>query len=203
MAHTGDVATIGITDFAVKHDRRSISIFAAWQKLTAGQPFGVVSVKAASDMYSPSPAVSIKYETADLKPLTTRRRRLVAEGQAHRRTCRPADDRRYESTGRQPLRRFVWTHFWLPIRRAGLQILHTRVSLYVERLCPNDRPEKAGKTRSRGSEARRCRGCGFRRGHVNHEQATAGDRFIPKRRGVVEHGRSTAAGNCRGTSSGC
>jgi len=52
----GDVATIGITDFAVKAltDLVYIDLPAAGKKLTAGQPFGVVeSVKAASDMYSP------------------------------------------------------------------------------------------------------------------------------------------------------
>ena len=52
----GDVATIGITDFAVKAltDLVYIDLPAPGKKLTAGQPFGVVeSVKAASDMYSP------------------------------------------------------------------------------------------------------------------------------------------------------
>lgn len=52
----GDVATVGITDFAVKAltDLVYIDLPPAGKKLTAGQPFGVVeSVKAASDMYSP------------------------------------------------------------------------------------------------------------------------------------------------------
>ena len=52
----GDVATIGITDCAVKAltDLVYIDLPAPGKKLTAGQPFGVVeSVKAASDMYSP------------------------------------------------------------------------------------------------------------------------------------------------------
>ena len=52
----GDVATIGITDFAVKAltDLVYIDLLAPGKKLNAGQPFGVVeSVKAASDMYSP------------------------------------------------------------------------------------------------------------------------------------------------------
>ena len=52
----GDVATIGITDFAVKAltDLVYIDLPAPGKTLTAGQPFGVVeSVKAASDMYSP------------------------------------------------------------------------------------------------------------------------------------------------------
>jgi glycine cleavage system H protein len=52
----GDVATIGITDFAVKAltDLVYIDLPVPGKKLTAGQPFGVVeSVKAASDMYSP------------------------------------------------------------------------------------------------------------------------------------------------------
>jgi glycine cleavage system H protein len=53
---TGDVATIGITDFAVKAltDLVYIDLPAPGKKLKAGEPFGVVeSVKAASDMYSP------------------------------------------------------------------------------------------------------------------------------------------------------
>ena len=53
---SGDVATIGITDFAVKAltDLVYIDLPARGKKLTAGEPFGVVeSVKAASDMYSP------------------------------------------------------------------------------------------------------------------------------------------------------
>jgi glycine cleavage system H protein len=52
----GDVATIGITDFAVKAltDLVYIDLPAAGKKVEAGKPFGVVeSVKAASDMYSP------------------------------------------------------------------------------------------------------------------------------------------------------
>ncbi len=52
----GDVATIGITDFAVKAltDLVYIDLPGAGKKLKAGEPFGVVeSVKAASDMYSP------------------------------------------------------------------------------------------------------------------------------------------------------
>jgi len=52
----GDVATIGITDFAVKAltDLVYIDLPGAGKKLRAGEPFGVVeSVKAASDMYSP------------------------------------------------------------------------------------------------------------------------------------------------------
>lgn len=52
----GDVATIGITDFAVKAltDLVYIDLPAVGKKLKAGEPFGVVeSVKAASDMYSP------------------------------------------------------------------------------------------------------------------------------------------------------
>lgn len=52
----GDVATIGITDFAVKAltDLVFIDLPAAGKKVEAGKPFGVVeSVKAASDMYSP------------------------------------------------------------------------------------------------------------------------------------------------------
>jgi glycine cleavage system H protein len=56
VALNGDVATIGITDFAVKAltDLVYIDLPAAGKKLRAGEPFGVVeSVKAASDMYSP------------------------------------------------------------------------------------------------------------------------------------------------------
>ncbi len=52
----GDVATIGITDLAVKAltDLVYIDLPAAGKKLKSGEPFGVVeSVKAASDMYSP------------------------------------------------------------------------------------------------------------------------------------------------------
>jgi glycine cleavage system H protein len=52
----GDVATIGITDFAVKAltDLVYIDLPPAGKKLKTGEPFGVVeSVKAASDMYSP------------------------------------------------------------------------------------------------------------------------------------------------------
>jgi glycine cleavage system H protein len=53
---SGDVATVGITDFAVKAltDLVYIDLPACGKKLKAGEPFGVVeSVKAASDMYSP------------------------------------------------------------------------------------------------------------------------------------------------------
>lgn len=52
----GDIATIGITDFAVNAltDLVYIDLPAKGKKLEAGKPFGVVeSVKAASDMYSP------------------------------------------------------------------------------------------------------------------------------------------------------
>ena len=56
VALEGDLATIGITDFAVKAltDLVYIDLPAPGKKLKAGEPFGVVeSVKAASDMYSP------------------------------------------------------------------------------------------------------------------------------------------------------
>ena len=56
LALEGDVATIGITDFAVKAltDLVYIDLPPVGKKLKAGEPFGVVeSVKAASDMYSP------------------------------------------------------------------------------------------------------------------------------------------------------
>lgn len=52
----GDVATIGISDFAVNAltDLVYIDLPAKGKLLEAGKPFGVVeSVKAASDMYSP------------------------------------------------------------------------------------------------------------------------------------------------------
>ncbi|MBI3864056.1 MAG: glycine cleavage system protein GcvH [Planctomycetia bacterium] len=52
----GDVATVGITDFAVKAltDLVYIDLPKPGKALKAGEPFGVVeSVKAASDMYSP------------------------------------------------------------------------------------------------------------------------------------------------------
>lgn len=52
----GDVATIGISDFAVKAltDLVYIDLPKAGRQLKAGDAFGVVeSVKAASDMYSP------------------------------------------------------------------------------------------------------------------------------------------------------
>jgi glycine cleavage system H protein len=52
----GDVATIGITDYAVKAltDLVYLDLPPAGKKLKSGEPFGVVeSVKAASDMYSP------------------------------------------------------------------------------------------------------------------------------------------------------
>ncbi len=53
---TGDLATVGITDFAVKAltDLVYIDLPKPGKLLKAGEPFGVVeSVKAASDMYSP------------------------------------------------------------------------------------------------------------------------------------------------------
>src|SRR5690242_5050081 len=56
VALAGDVATVGITDFAVNAltDLVYIDLPSAGKKLKAGEPFGVVeSVKAASDMYSP------------------------------------------------------------------------------------------------------------------------------------------------------
>ncbi len=56
VALDGDLATVGITDFAVKAltDLVYIDLPRAGKKLKAGEPFGVVeSVKAASDMYSP------------------------------------------------------------------------------------------------------------------------------------------------------
>ena len=52
----GDIATIGISDFAVNAltDLVFIDLPAKGKKLESGKPFGVVeSVKAASDMYSP------------------------------------------------------------------------------------------------------------------------------------------------------
>lgn len=51
-----DVATIGITDFAVREltDLVYVDLPAPGKKLTVGQPFGVVeSVKAVSDLYAP------------------------------------------------------------------------------------------------------------------------------------------------------
>jgi glycine cleavage system H protein len=56
VALEGDVATIGITDFAVRAltDLVYIDLPQAGKDVKAGEPFGVVeSVKAASDMYSP------------------------------------------------------------------------------------------------------------------------------------------------------
>jgi glycine cleavage system H protein len=56
VALDGDVATIGISDFAVKAltDLVYIDLPAPGKKLKACESFGVVeSVKAASDMYSP------------------------------------------------------------------------------------------------------------------------------------------------------
>ncbi|MSR59968.1 MAG: glycine cleavage system protein GcvH [Planctomycetaceae bacterium] len=52
----GEIATIGISDFAIQAltDLVFIELPGAGKKLEAGKPFGVVeSVKAASDMYSP------------------------------------------------------------------------------------------------------------------------------------------------------
>ena len=52
----GDIATIGISDYAVKAltDLVFIQLPKQGQKLTQGQPFGEVeSVKAVSDLYSP------------------------------------------------------------------------------------------------------------------------------------------------------
>jgi glycine cleavage system H protein len=52
----GDVATVGITDFAQAQlgDVVFLELPRAGQKLTAGESFGVIeSVKAASDLYSP------------------------------------------------------------------------------------------------------------------------------------------------------
>lgn len=63
----GDVATIGITDFAVKAltDLVYIDLPARGKKVSAGQPFGVVeSVKAASDMYSPVTGEVIESNTS-------------------------------------------------------------------------------------------------------------------------------------------
>jgi glycine cleavage system H protein len=56
VALEGNVATIGISDFAVNAltDLVYIDLPARGKKVEAGKPFGVVeSVKAASDMYSP------------------------------------------------------------------------------------------------------------------------------------------------------
>lgn len=52
----GDVATVGVSDFAVQAltDLVYLDLPAAGKKLAAGDAFGVVeSVKAASDLYSP------------------------------------------------------------------------------------------------------------------------------------------------------
>ena len=52
----GDVATIGITDFAVRQltDLVHVELPDVGKSLSAGQEFGVVeSVKAASDLYAP------------------------------------------------------------------------------------------------------------------------------------------------------
>jgi glycine cleavage system H protein len=52
----GDVATIGLSEFAVKEltDLVDIDLPAPGKKLTAGQMFGVIeSVKAVSDLYAP------------------------------------------------------------------------------------------------------------------------------------------------------
>lgn len=62
----GDIATIGISDFAVKAltDLVYIDLPAVGKKLKAGEPFGVVeSVKAASDMYSPATGEVIESNT--------------------------------------------------------------------------------------------------------------------------------------------
>lgn len=56
VAVEGDVATIGISDFAVKHlsDLTYADLPPVGRKLTRGQPFGEVeSVKAVSDLYAP------------------------------------------------------------------------------------------------------------------------------------------------------
>ena len=52
----GDLATVGITDFAVQQltDLVYIELPPVGKKFNAGEPFGVVeSVKAASDLYAP------------------------------------------------------------------------------------------------------------------------------------------------------
>jgi len=52
----GDVATVGITDFAVAHlsDLVFLDLPAAASQVTAGEPFGEIeSVKAVSDLNSP------------------------------------------------------------------------------------------------------------------------------------------------------
>ena len=52
----GELATVGITDFAVQQltDLVYIELPPVGKKISAGEPFGVVeSVKAASDLYAP------------------------------------------------------------------------------------------------------------------------------------------------------
>lgn len=56
VAVDGDIATVGITDFAVQQltDLVYLALPAVGKKLTAGASFGEVeSVKAANDLYSP------------------------------------------------------------------------------------------------------------------------------------------------------
>lgn len=63
----GDVATVGITDFAVNAltDLVYIDLPKVGKQLKAGEPFGVVeSVKAASDMYSPVTGAVIESNAA-------------------------------------------------------------------------------------------------------------------------------------------
>jgi len=62
----GDIATIGISDFAVNAltDLVFIDLPAKGKKVEAGKPFGVVeSVKAASDMYSPVTGETVESNT--------------------------------------------------------------------------------------------------------------------------------------------
>ena len=63
---TGDVAIVGISDFAVKAltDLVYIDLPKLGKQVQAGEPFGVVeSVKAASDMYSPVSGEVIEVNT--------------------------------------------------------------------------------------------------------------------------------------------
>ena len=72
----GDVATIGISDFAVKQltDLVYIELPAVGKTFAAGEDFGVVeSVKAASDLYAPMSGEVTAANTAledDLAPLS-------------------------------------------------------------------------------------------------------------------------------------
>ena len=89
----GDVATVGISKFAVDQltDLIMIELPAVGTKLTAGKSFGEIeSVKAVSDLYAPLGGEVVEVNSAGHRQCPAPRRRSLRQGLADQNQGRPA-----------------------------------------------------------------------------------------------------------------